>query len=76
MCTRTHHGKCRDVTGHIENKLGVRAETSSTNQQSRSLQPRLVLCLMTKLWIESNKEVISKSSPLSALPVLPTLGIA
>ncbi|VUZ50244.1 unnamed protein product, partial [Hymenolepis diminuta] len=37
------------VTGRVENKRGIRAETSSTNQQARSLQPSLVFYLMTKL---------------------------
>ncbi|VUZ43020.1 unnamed protein product, partial [Hymenolepis diminuta] len=41
--------KCRDATGRVENKRSVCAETSSTNQQSRSLQPSMVLYLMTKL---------------------------
>ncbi|VUZ48181.1 unnamed protein product [Hymenolepis diminuta] len=49
MCARAHHGKCEHVTGRVEIKRGVCAETSSTNQQSRSLQPSMVLYLMTKL---------------------------
>ncbi|VUZ39696.1 unnamed protein product, partial [Hymenolepis diminuta] len=48
-CTRTHHGKCGHVTGHVEIKRDVCAETCPTNQQSRSRQPSMVLCLMTKL---------------------------
>ncbi|VUZ53962.1 unnamed protein product [Hymenolepis diminuta] len=48
MCARAHHGKCGHVTGRVEIKRGVCAETSPTNQQSRSLQPSMVLYLMTK----------------------------
>ncbi|VUZ52810.1 unnamed protein product [Hymenolepis diminuta] len=47
-CARAHHGKCEHVTGRVEIKRGVCAETSPTNQQSRSLQPSMVLYLMTK----------------------------
>ncbi|VUZ46992.1 unnamed protein product, partial [Hymenolepis diminuta] len=48
-CARAHHGKCEHVTGRVEIKRGVCAETSPTNHQSRSLQPSMVLYLMTKL---------------------------
>ncbi|VUZ50533.1 unnamed protein product, partial [Hymenolepis diminuta] len=47
-CVRTFC-EVRYVIGRVENKRGVPAETSSTNQQSRSLQLSMVLYLMTKL---------------------------
>ncbi|VUZ50568.1 unnamed protein product, partial [Hymenolepis diminuta] len=69
-------GKRRDVTGRVENRHGRVCRTSSTNRQSRSLQPNMVLYLMTKPLIHKNKEVINKPSPLSIFLVLTTLGIA
>ncbi|VUZ50597.1 unnamed protein product [Hymenolepis diminuta] len=69
-------GKRRDVTGRVENGRGRVCRTSSTNQQSRSLQPGRVLYLMAKLLTRMDKEVINKPSPLNIFLVLTTLGIA
>ncbi|VUZ49916.1 unnamed protein product, partial [Hymenolepis diminuta] len=49
-------GKCEDVAGCVENKRGRVCRTSSANQQSISLQPRMVLYLMTKLLTHKHKE--------------------
>ncbi|VUZ43559.1 unnamed protein product [Hymenolepis diminuta] len=70
-------GKCGDVTGRVENKHGVCAGPSSTNQQSRSLEPSVVLYLMTKLLThKKSNEVVNRPSPLSIFLVLTTLSIA
>ncbi|VUZ56685.1 unnamed protein product [Hymenolepis diminuta] len=55
----------------------MRPETSPTNQQSRFLQPSMVLYLMPKLLrAPTQKEFDDKPSPLNVLLVLTTLGIA
>ncbi|KAM3176607.1 hypothetical protein ACTXT7_006176 [Hymenolepis weldensis] len=68
--------KVQYVSSGVESKRGLCEEASSTNQQSISLRPSVVLYLMAKLLTTTHKEVSNKPSPLNISLVLTTLGRA